>query len=539
MPATELLHNLPPQLHTPFSLHVQNPVGSAVYYFAADTTRQLHGFVHFSHSEENCITCVTPSGATSSPTIAFSRIARYLLPQLGETFVHILWLRPSSVPFSIYCNGTILDILHGNCLQSSAISTNPLVPLPLDPAKKKWQSTLLAWWAKAPWLQNRYKRAWLFVDRDFKADDNAEHLYRWVKKHIPQQNIFFAINKNSPDWSRLEQGGFKLIDLQSMEYFFAYRHCAWLISSNTTGYITKPGWRKRYAGDINHQFCFLQHGVTKDYLPDIARRQIDLLVTSAQQEYSSLATSPEYAYPLSRKEVVLTGMPRFDSLLRKAAQGAPQKHMLIMPTWRQYVVGAQKKASGQMEYSKHFLQSPFFTTWAALLSSRELWGQLKTHGYTVSLYPHPYLRQHLADFQEHALPEINFIDDTTTSLQDALTQSSLLLTDYSSVAFDFALLKRPIIYFQFDAEQFFANHSYKKGYFEYTQQGFGPVAHSQHDVHTALLAYAENGCAMETVYRERVANFFGYIDQNNCQRVYEALLACSQPYTGQAHTWSP
>ena len=35
------------------------------------------------------------------------------------------------------------------------------------------------------------------------------------------------------------------------------------------------------------------------------------------------------------------------------------------------------------------------------------------------------------------------------SYEDLLTESSLMVTDYSGVQFDFAYMKKPIIYYQF------------------------------------------------------------------------------------------
>jgi hypothetical protein len=36
--------------------------------------------------------------------------------------------------------------------------------------------------ARLPFIRRRFSDCWLLIDRDFKADDNAEHLYRWVMR---------------------------------------------------------------------------------------------------------------------------------------------------------------------------------------------------------------------------------------------------------------------------------------------------------------------------------------------------------------------
>ena len=35
----------------------------------------------------------------------------------------------------------------------------------------------------------------------------------------------------------------------------------------------------------------------------------------------------------------------------------------------------------------------------------------------------------------------------------------------------------------------------------------------------------ENNCQLKDKYRERIDKFFAFNDMNNCQRVYEAILA--------------
>ena len=55
-----------------------------------------------------------------------------------------------------------------------------------------------------------------------------------------------------------------------------------------------------------------------------------------------------------------------------------------------------------------------------------------------------------------------------------LKESSMLITDYSSVFFDVAYMHKPIIYYQFDRDAFRQGH-YQEGYFSY-DDGFGPVA---------------------------------------------------------------
>ncbi|WP_440588459.1 hypothetical protein, partial [Campylobacter jejuni] len=59
---------------------------------------------------------------------------------------------------------------------------------------------------------------WLLMDRDYEADDNAEHLYRYIMQNHPKQKIVFALRRDSKDWDRLKIEGFNLIEFESSEF---------------------------------------------------------------------------------------------------------------------------------------------------------------------------------------------------------------------------------------------------------------------------------------------------------------------------------
>lgn len=104
-------------------------------------------------------------------------------------------------------------------------------------------------------------------------------------------------------------------------------------------------------------------------------------------------------------------------------------------------------------------------------------------------------------------------------------RNKLLITDFSSVAFDFAYLRKPVIYCQFDADNFFnGGHDYKRGYFDYERDGFGEVEYDLESTVDRIIEYMENDCKLKDKYRERIDKFFAFNDQNNCQRVYEEII---------------
>ena len=106
----------------------------------------------------------------------------------------------------------------------------------------------------------------------------------------------------------------------------------------------------------------------------------------------------------------------------------------------------------------------------------------------------------------------------------AFSESALLVTDYSSVAFDFAYLRKPVLYTQFDSDTFFDKHSYTKGYFNYEQDGFGLVCDDYDSSVRAIVNAIEKGPSLNAEYHSRIESFFAFDDTCNSKRVYEAIL---------------
>ena len=62
---------------------------------------------------------------------------------------------------------------------------------------------------------------------------------------------------------------------------------------------------------------------------------------------------------------------------------------------------------------------------------------------------HPNLRT-FAEFFE--IPNVQLVGQDEVDVQHLLATSAVLVTDFSSVAWDFSFLRRPVLYFQFDRE---------------------------------------------------------------------------------------
>lgn len=381
--------------------------------------------------------------------------------------------------------------------------------------------------------------AWVLMDRDSNANDNAEHLFRYLRNRRRDINAWFVVEKGSSDWNRLRSEGFKrLVPYGSAQWKALCLNARFIVSSHADAYVyspfvlsngQKPQWK----------YVFLQHGVTKDNISQwLNSKKIAGMVTASNDEYASIA-GDHSSYMLSSKEVRLTGMPRHDALAKKSKLLAPDQRKLIaiMPTWRQFLVGATIGRGNQREINPEFFESEFLRSWTDLLVSAELREMAEQHKCTIAFMPHPNLEPYLQDLTLPAHVEV--MTYSSTNVQDVIAQSALVVTDYSSIAFDAAVVRRPVVYYQFDREKVFGGgHLTKPGYFSYERDGFGPVATDHGQVIDALRTTLQAGKDPAPVYMERIERTF--IEPGHaCSRVAEMIEELDRPVRIGDHRPTP
>lgn len=373
-------------------------------------------------------------------------------------------------------------------------------------------------------ISKEFVDSWLFMDRDIQADDNAEHLYDYVQKNHPSRKIYFALRKDSHDWERLYKKSFNLVEFGSSTHEKILKSCSKVISSHIDKYVTNYLGPKMLVG---RHFIFLQHGVIKDDLSNWLNQKdnIDIFVTTSNDEYHSIINN-ETPYKFSKNNVKLTGLARYDNLLTNNEK--VEKIILIMPTWRASIMGKTKENSNTRELSSEFINTNYYRHWFSLLHSEALKLLTREFEYKIIFFPHANISPYLSLFKTPEYIEVH--DHTKGSIQDLFKKSSLMITDYSSVAFDMAIQGKQTLYYQFDEKEVFSGgHIYKKGYFDYRKDGFGAVAVTESSLLEYLQTALENSAIPNTEIQKRINSTFPNRDARNCERTYEAILELDKP----------
>lgn len=372
-----------------------------------------------------------------------------------------------------------------------------------------------------------YSDSWVIMDRPLRADDNGEHLYRYLKNERKDINAFFLLKRESPDWERLSKEGFRLVEYGSDESVLLLLNARYRMSSDAVAEVMYPISRK-YFDLSSSKFIFLQHGVTKD---DLSRwlnpKRLDGIVCSTVGEYESIV-GKESPYTIKKEQVFLTGFPRFDRLHQLVAERSEEPDLiLVMPTWRQYLRDALHKCEGPQDRGELFNTSVFGLNWLEFLRSTKLQAVANKHRKRIGFIPHPAFSSFIQylDVPEH----VEILDPAVHGFQNLLVRSAMFVTDYSSVAFDAANIDIPIVYFQFDPESMFGGgHNFRRGYFDYERDGFGPVRDDAIEVVECISAALSPERSLEqNVYRQRARDAFPFADANNSARLVDTLLGSS------------
>lgn len=346
---------------------------------------------------------------------------------------------------------------------------------------------------------------WVFADRKDMSNDNAEHLYRYIKSNGLKKDIYFILNKSSKDYPRLKADGFKLVHPHSILFYYVLFKSTCIISSHLDNYLLRAFGKNTLK---NKKMIFLQHGVIKDDLSHwLNRYKIDVMLTSTQDEYNSIVYNDNYK--LSKNEVILTGLPRFEALKTKSKEIKTENIILIMPTWRNSLVGGIDKKSYKRKIKNTFFKSEYYENYSKLLNSNELQEICKTYNYKIIFMLHYGMLSYKDAF--NYCDNIEFIS-IEEDIQKYLCMAKILITDYSSIAFDFAYLKKPVIYFHFKEK--LNAHFYSGGYFSYENDGFGNVCNALNEIYHELEQIIVNKCNINKKYKNRY-NIFEYCNDIN------------------------
>ncbi|MDM5236856.1 CDP-glycerol glycerophosphotransferase family protein [Bacillus cereus] len=337
------------------------------------------------------------------------------------------------------------------------------------------------------------------------AQDNSYYFFKYCYDHKKIPNLYYVINKKSNDYKMLDQYEDKVIDFMSVKHMIYLLASTFMISSESKAhcYIWKEnrGAFKKVIHAKKH--VFLQHGV-------LGLKRVDSIFKKGSPNGTNLfCVSSEYEKEIVKQffnyredEIIVSGLARWDYLQNESGE---KKQILLLPTWREWLDEISEE---------EFLNSQFYRQYERLLNDTNLIEQLKKHNVILKFFMHPRIRNSIHYFQRHT-PNIKFVKYGDTKINELIMESSLLITDYSSVSWDMYYLKKPIIFFQFDDTM--------DGYLDVEHELFGDTCIHVDELVQLLTFYINNGFKEKEKYGLLRNRLFSYVDQNNAKRIVEGI----------------
>lgn len=363
--------------------------------------------------------------------------------------------------------------------------------------------------------REKNKKLILICESENEARDNGYWLFKYICHNHPEQRVCYAIKFSSPDYDKVRELG-ECVNYGSFKHWLYYLSANINASSQKGG---KPNAALFYVlevlGILKNKRVFLQHGITISDAKWLyySNTKLKGFICGAKPEYNAI--SKNFGYPSDN--VKYLGFSRFDQLHNLTVN---KKQILLMPSWREWLV-TKTDAYYEFNESYDFRESEYFKCWNAFLSNIELLEFLEEKKLSLVFYPHRNLQRYL-HFFENKSANIIFASWKEFDIQTLLKESAFLITDYSSVFMDFAYMKKPMLFYQFDYTKF-RKGQYQEGYFSYANDGFGKVCYSESEIVPYLKdSYARN-FTLEQSYLSRIEMFFPLNDTKNSERIYTYL----------------
>lgn len=364
----------------------------------------------------------------------------------------------------------------------------------------------------AAWLEEKneaYERStgkytWIIGERPDTAQDTGYHFFKYCRLHHPEVNAYYVVNEDAEDFSKVSALG-NVLTAGSDEHVLKTLEADAFFGSHDIEYLLP------FKGALMESYkqgkkIFLQHGVLGrkkvEYDKKYYHYPFDIFCVSSEMEKQMVIEEMGY----SSGEVKVTGLSRFDELLESPG---PKRKILLIPTWREW-----------LHNEESFLDSTYYKRYKSLIHNEELHEMLEAHNVELDFYPHYRMQPYIDHFRVENIERIRVLQLGEVSVQELLKESSLMITDYSSVSFDFSYMGKPVIFYHFDVKSFF-----KTGSLRPLEETFlGDIVKSEHNLLNSIRGHIEQSFQEMKSVAGMKSSIFTYIDQNNAERIYQEAV---------------
>ena len=362
-----------------------------------------------------------------------------------------------------------------------------------------------------------YKRdkKWLIHEKfSNTAQDNSFYFFKYCYEKHHEKKVYYVIKKDSDDLKYLKPYEDRVIYFMSIKHLLYLLTCNKIVSSEAKGHgyawrvssgLIKPVMNRKH-------YIFLQHGV-------LGLKQIDNTFKAHGVNHADLfIASSDFEKGIIMKhfgykdsEVLVSGLARWDNF--KQRKNYFKQEIFFMPTWRNWL----EEVSDDV-----FLQSEYFKEYSEFLQSDALSNILNKKEVNLNFYLHPKFMPFTKYF-ESLDKRINIVGFGEKTINELVYDCSLLITDYSSVAWEAYYQDKTVLFYQFDREKY---EQLQGSYMNLETDLFGECAFNAKELIEKIdkLITFEFSNFNNEKYLEDKKHYFKYVDKDNSKRIYHGIL---------------
>lgn len=359
-----------------------------------------------------------------------------------------------------------------------------------------------------------------FHGRGYLCNPKYIHEYMVNSEEYKNFKCIWALKKSE----FLDIKGAEVIRYNGIKYLYYLARCKYLVSNcKLPRYIIKKEeqvyvqtWHgtplKKLAHDINidDNATFYRTEVSKKEMTDSYDYDVsryDYLISPNKFSSEKFLT----AFKINKDKIIETGYPRndflstisineIDNLKEKFNLPKDKKVILYAPTWRDNSYN-----------NKGYIFN--------LEVNFNLWREYLGDDYVVIFKPHYLI---VNEFKKEDLRGFLFNASENEDINELYAISDMLITDYSSVFFDYSILKKPILFYMYDMEEYKEN---LRGFYLNIYEDLpGPIITDEYELLSIIKGiYKENNLFNEII--DKFNDRFNYLeDGNSTKRVIDKVF---------------
>ncbi|WP_144511017.1 CDP-glycerol glycerophosphotransferase family protein [Bacillus sp. FJAT-22090] len=341
-----------------------------------------------------------------------------------------------------------------------------------------------------------------------KYEDNASVFHRYLIEHYSEEmDIHWMYDPKTTYIKELCIPN--AVALGSFRNYLLFFKADYSIHGHSIAYDVAPSIDKYIFLNKRTMMIHISHGIECFKKILIQKEDIPLL---ARCNYFNCASQYEkniklHEWGIPEEKLLVTGMARFD----RFGPNRPSKevkHILVMFTWREWLFELSEE---------EFLNSNYFRSTLEIFQNKRMEELISSYDLHLKVLLHPFMKKFEHHFKEMDISsgKVEFYSFDEISIGDEIIEADMLLTDYSSISWDFLYMNKPIIFFTFDQEEFL---KMRGSYLDLDKDLYGYKANTIEEVNEYMSHIIIYGNPVNPFYKN-ASDYIEFFDKNNCERL--------------------